>query len=197
MFAAASAARAALAQVIEFEAGGLKYLTQTKNSVTVMFAALPVLVREYAIIQVAIANGSTTTWAAKPEDFRFRRADGSVIAGTPARTVVGEFVQKGGRDDVVKLVTSYEMGLYGMNRVRSTNGYEERRQAAIGEASNPRLKAAAAASAIVLVPVKLKPGASTDGAVFYLSGGKPLGPGKLQVELAGALFELDSAPVVP
>jgi hypothetical protein len=61
----------ASAQVIEFESGGLKYLTQTKNGVTVMFAQLPVQVREYAVIQVAVSNGSTNAWTVRPEDFAF------------------------------------------------------------------------------------------------------------------------------
>ena len=185
---------AAHAQVIEFESGGLKYLTQTKNGVTVMFAPMPMQVREYAVVQVAVSNGSAALWTFKPEDFRFRRPDGTVIQASSAGSVVGGFIERGGRDDVVKLVSAYEMGLYGVNRLKSTNGYESRRQSAMAEMTSARLKAAAAASAIVFVPVRLKPGESTDGAVFYPTGGKPLGPGKLSVEVGGTVFEFDSQP---
>jgi hypothetical protein len=190
--AAIAAARAGLAQVIEFESGGLKYQTQTKNGVTVMYAHMPLLVREYAVVQVAVSNGSSSACAIKPEDFRFHRNDGAVIRPSTAPAVVNGFIERGGRDDVVKLVSAYEMGLYGMNRLRSTNGYESRRQAAMAEMTSPRLKAAAAASAIVLAPVKLKPGESTDGAVFYPNAGKPLGPGRMVVNAAGTAFEFVS-----
>ena len=44
------------AQVIEFESGGLKYQTLTKNGLTIMVAALPSHVREYSILQVAISR---------------------------------------------------------------------------------------------------------------------------------------------
>ena len=42
------------AQVIEFESGGLRYQTLTKNGVTIMFAHLSARVREYATMQVAV-----------------------------------------------------------------------------------------------------------------------------------------------
>jgi len=183
------------AQVIEFESGGLKYLTQTRNGVTVMFAHLPVHVREYAVIQVAISNGSQETWQVKPEDFRFLREDGGTVRAEGARSVVTGFVNRGGRDDVVKLVSAYEMGLYGMNRVHAANGYEARRQAAIAEVSSPRLKAAAAAAAIVMPTIRLKPGESTDGAVFYPNAGRPLGTGKVVFHAADTVFEFDTVPV--
>jgi hypothetical protein len=187
--ATALAIRSGEAQVIEFESGGLRYQTQTKNGVTVMFAHMPLLVREYAVVQVAVSNGSSTFWNIKPEDFQFERADGTKVRAANARAVVGGFIERGGRDDVVKLVSAYEMGLYGMNRTKTTNGYESRRQAAMAEMTSARLKAAAAASAIVFTPVRLKPGESTDGAVFYPNAGKPLGTGKLKVETAGEVFE--------
>ena len=50
------------------------------------------------------------------------------------------------------------------------------------------MKAAAAASAIVLAPSKLAPGQSTDGAVFYATGGKPMGTGKFVVNEAAEEF---------
>ena len=58
-------------QVIEFESGGLKYKTLTHNGVTVMFAPLPLQVRDWAILQVSISNGSPVSWTVKPEDFQF------------------------------------------------------------------------------------------------------------------------------
>ena len=85
-------------------------------------------------------------------------------------------------------MTAYETALTGNVQMHSTNGYESRRQAAQGEGEKGRMRAAAAASALALVPTKLDPGQSTDGAVFYPNGGKPLGSGKLLVSEAGEDF---------
>ncbi len=177
------------AQVIEFESGGLQYRTQTKNGVTVMVAPMPLVVREYSVIQVAVSNGALVSWTVKPEDFTFTRHDGAAFRGSAARKVVDSLVDKAGRNDVINLVSTYEQGLYGMNRLRSTNGYETRRQAALAEVSSTRLKAAAAASAIAFVQTKLAPGESTDGAVFFSTAGRPMGSGSLTVRTAGEVFE--------
>jgi len=177
------------AQIIEFEQGGLKYKALTHHGVTVMFAPLQTHVREYAIIQVSIANGSQIPWAIRPEDFKFERADGQAIVALPAETVIHELIEKAGRADAVKLITAYEAGLYGIPQVHSTNGYEARRQNAMGDAGSNKIRAAAAASAIALVTTKLMPGQSTDGAVFYSNQGKPLGAGKLIVNTAGDTYE--------
>lgn len=177
------------AQVIQFESGGLKYLTLTRNGLTVMFAHLPGQVREYSIIQVAVSNGSSKTWTMRPADFHYQKADGKTLEAVPARRVIGELIDRASRNDVIKLVTTYEAGLYGMARASSTNGYEQRRQAFAAEGAYGRIKAAAAASAIAFVETKLTAGASTDGAIFYPNDGKPLGPGKLIVQAAGAVFE--------
>jgi hypothetical protein len=185
-------APAAPAQVIEFESNGLRYLTLTRNGMTIMFAHLPVQVRGYSVLQVAVSNGSSSTWVVRPEDFLFRRSDAAEIRAASAHRVVGEFLQHGGRDDVVKLVTAYETGLYGVQKIKATNGYEQRRQSAMAELTSTKLKAAAAASAIVLVPVKMKPGESTDGAIFYPTSGKPLGTGRLVVAAAGTVFEFET-----
>ena len=182
------------AQVIEFESGGLKYQTLTKNGLTIMVASLPSHVREFSILQVAISNGSAISWVVKPEDFTFHRQDGEVIQATPARTVVNSLIEKASRNDVIRLVTTYESGLYGLQKFKSTNGYEARRQAAFAEVSSAKIKAAAAASAIALVPTKLVPGQSTDGAVFWSTQGKPLGYGKLTVNAAGETFEFTPEP---
>ena len=182
------------AQVIEFESGGLKYQTLTKNGLTIMVASLPSHVREFSILQVAISNGSAISWVVKPEDFTFHRQDGEVIQSTPARTVVNSLIAKASRNDVIRLVTTYESGLYGLQKFKSTNGYEARRQAAFAEVSSAKIKAAAAASAIAFVPTKLMPGQSTDGAVFWSTQGKPLGYGKLTVNAAGETFEFTPEP---
>ncbi len=188
---------AASGQVIEFESGGLKYLTQTRQGVTVMFAHLPTALREYSIIQVAVSNGSSRSWILRPEDFVFRRADGTQIQATPARAVVGQLMERGSRDDVIKLVSAYEQSLYGFSRHRSTSGYEQRRLAAMAEFGSTRLKAAAAASAIAFVQTKLPPGDSTDGAVFYPTHGKPLGVGWLVVQAGGTVFEFQTDSAAP
>jgi hypothetical protein len=86
------------------------------------------------------------------------------------------------------MVVAYESALTGNAIVHSTNGYESRRQDAMAVGTG-KLKAAAAASAIAMVTTKLEPGQSTDGAVFYASSGKPLGAGRLIVEMAGDKFE--------
>jgi hypothetical protein len=182
------------AQVIEFESGGLHYQTLTKNGVTVMVALLPSHIREWGILQVAVSNGSPIAWSVKPEDFSFIPQDGQPIKATPAREVVDNLIGHAGRNDVIKLVSAYEAGLYGLQKFKSTNGYESRRQAAFAEVQSAKIKAAAAASAIAFVPTKLLPGQSTDGAVFYSTQGKPLGAGKLTVNTAGERFEFEPEP---
>ncbi|MBS1831191.1 MAG: hypothetical protein JST65_00680 [Acidobacteria bacterium] len=182
---------AAPGQVIRFESGGLQFQTLTKGGVTVMFAALPMHVREYSILQVAVQNGSKASWTFKAEDFVFERSDGTRLPGAPARQVVGKLIEKGGRGDVIKLGQTYEQSLYGQARFKSTNGYEQRRQAAFAEVSNTKVKAAAVASAVAFPSVKLQPGQSTDGAVFYPTNGKGLGSGKLRLSAAGEIFEFE------
>jgi hypothetical protein len=180
----------ATGQVIEFESHGLKYQTLTHNGVTVMYAPLPLHVREYVVLQAAISNGSEGPYTIRPEDFTFVRAGGERIQGAPAKSVTMELIEKGGRNDVIRLVTAYESALYGSSRLKSTNGYEQRRQAALAETST-KLKAAAAASALALVQTKLTPGESTDGAVFFPTEGKALGPGRLIVRTNTDTFEFD------
>jgi hypothetical protein len=182
-------ARVASAQVIEFESSGLKYKALTHNGVTIMVATLHTHVRNYAILQVAISNGSPVSWGVRPEDFRFETADGHTIRASPAKSVISELLEKASRGDVSKLISAYEAALFSNAQMHSTNGYEARRQDAMAELGSSRLKAAAAASAIAFVTTKLLPGQSTDGAVFYPNGGRPLGAGKLLVNAAGELFE--------
>jgi hypothetical protein len=191
LLGAAVCAPRAFAQAIEFESNGLKFQTMTRDGVTIMFAPLPIQVRDFAVLQVAVSNGSPSTRTVKPEDFKFIRGEGGVIAATPARKVVTEFLERGGRNDVIKLVTTYEASLYGVGRIQSTNGYEQRRQQYLAEMTSAKLKAAAAASAIVFVQTALKPGESTDGAIFFPLQGRPINAGKL-IATAGVLeFEFD------
>lgn len=178
----------AQAQIIEFESGGLLYKTLTKNGVTVMFARLPLRVLDYAILQVAVSNGSSISWSVKPEDFRFEGLNGKSIQALPARTVVGSLIERAGRGEVIKLIAAYEASLYNNAQIHSTNGYEVRRQSAFADLGSSKLKAAAAASAIAMVATKLAPGQSTDGAIFYPNQGKPLGAGNLTVMTAGETF---------
>ena len=188
------ASTCALGQVIEFELNGLKYQTLTKSGVTVMFASIPSHIKGYAVLQIAVSNGSRYICSVEPEEFTFRRDDGTQEKALPPSQVVKRMLDKASRDDVIRLVGAYELGLYGLQRMQSTNGYEQRRQTAIGEVGGTKIKAAAAASAIALVKTKLTAGQATDGAVFYNTEKRPLGAGRLTVKIAGELFEFD--PVV-
>jgi hypothetical protein len=179
------------AQVIEFESGGLKYQTLTRNSVTVMFAHLPARVHEYAIIQVAVSNGAQAPVIIRPEDVTFERPDGVILKATPARAVVNELIEKGNRGDVIKLVSTYEGALFGMTKFRPTNGYEARRQQYLAEVASTKIKAAAAASAIALVQTKLAGGQSTDGAVFFSTEGKALGAGRVVMRNSSGEFSFN------
>jgi hypothetical protein len=179
------------AQVIEFESNGLKYLTLTRSGVTVMFAVMPQRLHEYAIIQVAVSNGSRAPYIIRPEDFTYIRADGTVLRAASAHNVVAMLEQRGSANDVIKLVSSYESAIYGNSRLKSTNGYEQRRQAAIAMGST-KLKAAATASALAMVQTKLTAGESTDGAVFFATDGKPLGPGHLIVRTNTDVFDFST-----
>lgn len=176
-------------QVIEFESSGLKYRTLTKRGVTIMFAPLPAQVRGYAAVQVAVSNGSQDRVTISPLNFWYRFADGQLVQAGSAEAVVGELIERGSRGDVIKLVTAYEQGLYGIVRFRSTNGYESRRQAALAEVTNTRLKAAAAASAIAFTEEQLQPGASTDGVVFIPTQGRTLDRGWLIVKAVNEVFD--------
>jgi hypothetical protein len=179
-------------QVIEFESGGLHYQTLTRRGVTVMYAPMPAHLHEFTILQVGVSNGAQSPYTIRPEDFRFLRTDGSVVPALSAREVINILLQKGSRNDVIRLVSAYESGLYGIQRMLSTNGYEQRRQAALAEVQSTKVKAAAAASAIALVLTKLTPGQSTDGAVFFPHDGRPLTGGHLVVNTNTDIFEFKS-----
>jgi hypothetical protein len=192
VYLAAAMAPALLSQVIEYESNGLRYQTLTRNGLTVIVATLPAHVRDYAVLQVAVSNGSQTPYQVRPEDFLFVRDDGGQVPAVPAKTVVNSLIDRASRSDVVKLITAYETAVFGNTQYKATNGYEQRRQSALAEFTSTRLRAAAAASAIAFVQTRLAPGESTDGAVFYATAGRPLGDGKLRVRAAGAVFEFPS-----
>ncbi|HYM09695.1 MAG TPA: hypothetical protein VEU62_03140, partial [Bryobacterales bacterium] len=66
------------AQVIEFYSNGLKYQTLTKSGVTVMFAEMPLQVHGYAVLQVAVSNGSAALHTVQPVGFSYEQPDGRV-----------------------------------------------------------------------------------------------------------------------
>jgi len=178
----------AVAQVIEFDSNGLHYQTLTRSSVTIMFARLPSRLHEYSILQVDVSNGSAGPYVIRPEDFSIEYGDGTIVHGAPAHDIIEMLMQKGSGSDVVKLVTTYEAGIYGNPRFKSTNGYEARRESALA-ISSTRLRAAAAASALALVRTRLDPGESTDGAVFFAEAKSPLTGGKLVVHTNTDTFQ--------
>jgi hypothetical protein len=155
----------AAAQVIEYEANGHKYQTATRAGLTVIVTLLPSQVAGFGMVQVSMSNGGNTYRIVRPQDFAFVRNE-TPLAALPAGQVVDMLLDKASHADVVKLVMSYESALYGIPNMRSTNGYETRRQAAMAYGMPSRLKAAATASAIALSQARLAPGQSTDGAVF-------------------------------
>ena len=181
---------------IEFESKGMEYEALTKEGVTVMFAALPPHIKDYNIVQVTVTNGSLVSWTVKPSDFTFTRQDGTQLQPVSADEVVQSLLAKASRNDVIKLQLLYEDSIYALTNFRSTNGYEQRRQAAMAQFVNRGFKAAAEASAITLVPTKLKPGDSTDGAVFFenRSKEKTLGAGRLIAHTCGQTFIFETYP---
>ena len=156
-----------------------------------MFAALPPHIKDFNIVQLTVTNGAAVSWMVRPTDFSFTRQDGTSLAPVSADDVVESLVEKASRNDVIKLQLLYEDSIYALANFRSTNGYEQRREAAMTQFVNRGFKAAAAASAIILVPTRLKPGDSTDGAVFFTNRPteKNLGPGRLIAHTCGETFE--------
>jgi hypothetical protein len=175
---------------IEFTSHGLEYEALTKEGITVMFASLPPHIKDFNIIQVTVTNGSPVSWTVKPADFSFVRQDGVVLASVSADQVVESMLQRAGRNDVIKLQLLYEDSIYALSNFRSTNGYEQRREAAMAQFVNRGFKAAAAASAITMVATKLKAGDSTDGAVFFENRTKTkiLGSGRVIARTCGQEF---------
>jgi len=184
--------RFAFAQVIEYEANGLKYQTATHNGLTVIVTHLPNHVAGFGLIQVSLSNGSQIYWTVRPDSFSYVKQETSMQA-LPANQVVDLLLDHASHADVVKLVSSYEGALYGIPNMRSTNGYEQRRQNAMAYGMPARLKAAATASAIALGQTRLAPGQSTDGAVFIplTHEVKTLAGGHLVFRCDGEVFEFN------
>lgn len=178
------------ASAMQFESRGLDYSALTKNNITVMFAELPTRIRDYNAIQVTITNASLLTWTVRPMDFAFVRDDGTRLEAMSADTVVESLLESASRSDVIHLQMMYEDSIYALANYRPTNGYEKRREAAMAQFVDPRLKAAAAASAVCLGITKLRSGESTDGAVFFRAPKKEktLGPGLLVAHACGEQF---------
>jgi hypothetical protein len=175
---------------IEFESHGLSYEALTHEGITVMFATLPPRIKDFNVVQVTVTNGSAVSWTVKPADFSFVRQDGSALQTVSADEVVESLLEKASRTDVIKLQLLYEDSIYALANFRSTNGYEQRREAAMAQFVNKSFKAAAAASAITLVSTKLKSGDSTDGAVFFenRTKAKSLGAGRFVARTCGQVF---------
>ena len=166
--------------------------TLTRRGLTVIVTHLPAQVAGYALIQVSIANGSKIRWTIKPEDFGYARA-GETIQALSAEAVVDVMLSRASNNDVIKLITAYERALYAIPNMRSNNGYEQRRQTALTFGGPPKLKAAAAASAITLALARLAPGDSTDGAVFIRlpHDFKTLNGGRIVLQSEGETFEFN------
>jgi len=175
---------------IEFQSRGLDYEALTKSGVTVMFAPLPPHISNFNVVQVTVTNGSLVSWTVKPTDFSFTRQDGTELQPVSADYVVETLLAKANRNDVIKLQLLYENTIYALSNFRSTNGYEQRREAAMAQFVNRGFKAAAEASAITFVATKLKPGDSTDGAVFFENRTKEkgLGTGRFVAHTCGETF---------
>jgi hypothetical protein len=153
------------AQVIEYEANGMKYQTLSHQGLTVIVTQMPDHVAGFSLFQISVSNGSDRYWMVDPEKFSYARQDVTLNA-LSAGQVVDVLLDKGSHADVIKLVTSYENSLYGIPHMKSTNGYEQRREGMMTYGINAKIKAAATASAIALAQVRLAPGQSTDGSIF-------------------------------
>jgi hypothetical protein len=179
---------------IQFQSHGLDYEALTKNGITVMFAPLRQHISSFNVVQVTVTNGSLVSWTVKATDFSFTRQDGTPLPTVSADYVVETLLAKANRNDVIKLQLLYEDSIYALSNFRSTNGYEQRREAAMAQFVNKGFKAAAAASAITFVATKLRPGDSTDGAVFLenRTKEKPLGAGRFVAHTCGEIFGFET-----
>lgn len=153
-----------------------------------MYARMPVAIREYGVLQVAVSNGSSTIHKLQATDFVFHPDNGPAIQASSGSEVINDLFKHAGYNEVTKLQQAYERVLYGNQHIRSSNGYEMRRLSALAF-GNKGLKAAAAASAIAFVTSELTSGDSTDGAVFFPNGGQELGPGKIVIVVDGLEYE--------
>jgi hypothetical protein len=189
----ALAATVLSAQVIEYETNGQKYQTLSRKGLTIIVTHMPNHVAGFGLMQISVANGSTIYWTVRPEGFSYVKAGAPPLTAMSANQVVDLLLEHGSHSDVVKLVTSYESSLYGIPHMRSTNGYEQRRQNAMSMGVSVKLEAAAMASAIALAQTRIPPGQSTDGAIFFplAKDMKALSGGKLVVQAEGETFEFN------
>jgi len=181
------------AQVIEYEANGMKYQTLSHEGLTVIVTQMPDHVAGFALFQISVSNGSDRYWMVDPEKFAYARPD-VTLSALSAGQVVDVLLDKGSHADVIKLVTSYENTLYGIPHMKSTNGYESRREGMMTYGINAKIKAAATASAIALATVRLAPGQSTDGSIFIplTREVKTLSGGHLVFKSYDQMFEFNS-----
>lgn len=186
--ALAAASFPVAAQVIQFESNGMDYQVLTHDGLTLMCAAMPFKTSRYAVMHVAVSNGSRETWQVDAADFVFEYKDGTVVRAVSEERVVGDFFRTAGRSELLKLQTAYEKALYNNQYIRPNNTYEKRRLSAL--AFGPKgLKASAAAAAITFVSGKVGPGDSTDGALFFPTDGRQLGQGRMIATLGPVSFE--------
>lgn len=183
---------AARAQVIEYESNGQKYQTLTRRGLTVIVTHMPNQVAGFGLIQASISNGSDIYWTVRPTDFEYIRGE-AVLPAISADQAVDVLLDRATHTDVVKLMKSYEKTLYGIPNMRSTNGYEQRRENMMTFGISARLKAAATASAIALPQARIPPGQSTDGAVFIPLNHelKALTGGHLVFHCEGQVFDFN------
>lgn len=166
----------------------MDYQVLTHDGLTLMCAAMPFRTSRYAVMHVAVSNGSGETWQIDAADFVFEYSDGTVVRADPEERVVGGFFQSAGRSELLKLQTAYEKALFNNQYLRPTNSYEKRRLSAL--AFGPKgLKASAAAAAITFASGQVGPGDSTDGAVFFPTYGRQLGQGRMVAKLGPLSFE--------
>lgn len=175
-------------QVIEFRSSGMDYQVLTRRGLTVMCAEMPLKTARYALVHVAVSNGSKETWQVDTADFAFKYESGKQVQAVSEQRVIDEFFRTARRSELVKLQAAYEAAVYTNQYIRPNNSYEKRRLSAL--AIGPKgLKASAAAAAITFVSGKVHPGESTDGAIFFPVAGRSLGQGRIVAQLGGESFE--------
>src|SRR3954447_11203148 len=92
--AALLTAAAGFAQVIEYEANGLKYQTLSRQGLTVIVTHMPNHVAGFGLFQVSISNGSDKYWMVQPEDFSYIKQEVPMTA-ISAGQVVDVLLDKG------------------------------------------------------------------------------------------------------
>ena len=183
-----AAAAPLLGQVIEFRSSGMDYQVLTRRGLTVMCAEMPLKTARYALVHVAISNGSKETWQVDTANFAIEYDSGKQVQAVSEQRVIDEFFRTARRSELVKLQAAYEAAVYTSQHIRPNNSYEKRRLSAL--AIGPKgLKASAAAAAITFVSGKVHPGESTDGAIFFPVAGRGLGQGRIVAQLDGESFE--------